>query len=57
VQQRILPIILPPRYQAELERRARESERDALQQARWILKQALSPSDRADHRAAVEAGA
>ena len=55
MQQRVLPIILPPRLQAELERRARESERDALQQARWILKQALNPSDRAD-RPAVEAG-
>jgi hypothetical protein len=49
VRQKILPIILPPRYQAELERQARQSERDAVQQARWLLKRALgseAPADR-----------
>lgn len=39
---RTLPIILPPAMYERLEREARAQERDAVQQARWILKQALS---------------
>jgi hypothetical protein len=42
-----LPIILPPAMYERLEREARAQERDAVQQARWILKRALetSPTD------------
>jgi hypothetical protein len=36
-----LPIILPPAMYERLEREARAQERDAVQQARWILKRAL----------------
>jgi len=38
---KILPIILPPTLYKELERRAHAEDRDALQQARWILKREL----------------
>ena len=38
---RCLPILLPPSYYRRLEREARAAERDPVQQARWILKQAL----------------
>lgn len=37
-----LPINLPPALYERLEREGRAQERDAVQQARWILKQALS---------------
>jgi hypothetical protein len=36
-----LPIILPPAMYERLEREARAQERDAVQQARWILKRHL----------------
>ena len=36
-----LPIILPPAMYERLEREARTQERDAVQQARWILKRHL----------------
>ena len=39
---KVLPIVLPPSTYARLEREARAAERDPLQQARWILKQALA---------------
>lgn len=38
----ILPIILPKPLYKELERRAYAQERDPLQHARWLLKQALT---------------
>ena len=38
---KILPIVLPPTLYKQLERDGRAEERDALQQARWILKRAL----------------
>ena len=38
---KILPIVLSPDYYTRLEREADAQERDPLQQARWILKQAL----------------
>ena len=44
---RILPIILPRDAYAQLEREARAQERDPLQQARWILKQALEAGESA----------
>jgi hypothetical protein len=49
VRQKILPIILPSDAYARLERQARANERDTLQQARWLLKEALrreAPIDR-----------
>lgn len=52
-----LPIILPPAMYERLEREARAQERDAVQQARWILKRALStqtdPADRPDPKTAA----
>jgi hypothetical protein len=43
---KILPIILPPSMYRQLEREGRAQERDVLQQARWILKRALTdPND------------
>ena len=39
---KVLPIVLPSSTYARLEREARASERDPIQQARWILKQALT---------------
>ena len=39
---KVLPIALPPSTYAQLEREARAAERDPIQQARWILKQALT---------------
>ena len=39
---RILPIVLPPTLYRKLELDGRAQERDAVQQARWILKRALS---------------
>jgi hypothetical protein len=39
------PIVLPVELYTRLERDARANERDALQQARWLLKQALQESD------------
>jgi hypothetical protein len=41
----ILPIVLPKPLYKELERRAYAQERDPLQHARWLLKQALSDAD------------
>ncbi len=38
----ILPIVLPKPLYKELERRAYAEDRDPLQHARWLLKQALS---------------
>ena len=38
---KILPIVLPPTLYRKLELDGRAEERDALQQARWILKRAL----------------
>ena len=38
---KVLPIVLPSSTYARLEREARASERDPVQQARWILKQVL----------------
>ena len=38
---KVLPLILPPKSCAELERQARAQDRDPLQQARFILKRAL----------------
>jgi hypothetical protein len=50
MQPKILPIVLPPALYRKLELDGRAEERDAVQQARWILKRALSeqpalPSD------------
>lgn len=42
---KILPIVLPPSMYKQLERDARAEERDALQQARWILKRHLEDSN------------
>lgn len=39
---KILPIVLPPTLYKRLEREGRAEERDALQQARWILKRELT---------------
>ena len=38
---KVLPIILPSSYYQQLERRAQDNERDAVQEARWILKRHL----------------
>ena len=53
-----LPIILPPAMYERLEREARAQERDAVQQARWILKRALEvpqtdPANRPDPQTAA----
>jgi len=37
----VLPVILPAKAYAELERQARIQERHPVRQAQWILKQAL----------------
>ncbi len=55
---KVLPIALPSDAYARLERQARANERDALQQARWLLKEALkreTPTDRPAETAAVMA--
>jgi hypothetical protein len=41
VQPPVLPIVLPPPLYSELERQAEAQERDPVQQARWIIRQAL----------------
>jgi hypothetical protein len=41
VRTKCLPIVLPPAVYAQLEERAAAFERDALQEARWLLRQAL----------------
>ena len=41
---KILPIVLPPTLYRKLELDGRAEERDAVQQARWILKRALEGS-------------
>ena len=38
----VLPIVLPPPEYRRLQREARANERDPVQQARWLLKQALA---------------
>lgn len=38
---KVLPIVLPSDLYTRLESQARTQERDALQQARWLLKQAI----------------
>jgi len=43
MQNKILPIVLPPALYRKLEIDGRAQERDAVQQARWLLKQALEP--------------
>ena len=48
---RVLPIILPPSAYRRLELEARSQERDPVQQARWILRQALG--ERGDDRSAI----
>lgn len=52
---KILPIVLPPSMYKQLERDGRAQERDALQQARWILKRALTdqPAEPADPKTAA----
>jgi hypothetical protein len=51
---KILPIILPPTLYKRLERDGRAEERDALQQARWILKRALdAPAKTPDPKTAA----
>ena len=52
---KVLPIILPPSTYRRLELKARAQERDPLQQARWLLKQALSEPEN-DRSAALTAG-
>lgn len=50
------PIVLPVELYTRLERAARANERDALQQARWLLKKALkreSFTDRPEESAAA----
>jgi hypothetical protein len=48
---KILPIVLPPTLYRKLELDGRAEERDALQQARWILKRALEvPTDQTPPR-------
>ena len=42
---KVLPIILPPSAYRRLELEARAQERDPVQQARWLLKQALGEPD------------
>ncbi len=42
---KILPIVLPPKTYKRLEREAYAQERDPLQHARWLLKQALGDED------------
>ena len=50
---KVLPIILPPKTYRRLEREAQAEERDPLQHARWLLKQALGEPD--DRSAALTA--
>lgn len=40
--QDVLPVILPPWAHRELELWGRSEERDAIQQARWVLKRVLA---------------
>ncbi len=54
------PIVLPVDMYTRLERQARANERDALQEARWLLKEALkreTPADRPSDQAAALSGA
>ena len=53
------PIVLPTDIYIRLERQARANERDALQHARWLLKEALkreTPTDRPAETAAAVGG-
>ena len=43
---KILPIVLPPSLYRKLELDGRAQERDAVQQARWLLKRALEEPKR-----------
>ncbi len=45
MQNKVLPIALPPDSYTKLVREARANERDPVQQARWILKNALTDRD------------
>jgi hypothetical protein len=38
----VLPVVLPAKLYAELERQARAQERHPVRQAQWLLKQALA---------------
>lgn len=51
----ILPIVLPKPLYRELERMAQANERDPLQQARWMLRQALETPEPKDAPAALPA--
>lgn len=53
----ILPIVLPPEHLQRLEEMARSQDRTAVQQARYILKRAISryPNPEAVDRTPVEA--
>ena len=44
----ILPIVLPKPLYKELERRAYAQERDPLQHARWLLRQALTAEQKTE---------
>ncbi len=50
---KVLPIILPPEVYSRLAARAATFDRDALQEARWLLRQALGDVPQS---AAVERG-
>jgi hypothetical protein len=51
---KVLPIVLPPPLYRKLELDGRAQERDAVQQARWLLKQALGEPEN-DRSAALTA--
>lgn len=44
-QSKILPVVLPPHLYRKLERAGRDEDRDALQQARHILKRELEKDE------------
>jgi hypothetical protein len=46
MQNKVLPIVLPPALYRKLELEGRVQERDAVQQARFILKRELEKMDR-----------
>jgi len=56
---KLLPLYLPGEVYARLERVALAEERDPLQHARWLIKQAIERTDRDSQRTGlpVEAGA
>jgi len=53
---RLLPLYLPGEVYVRLERAALAEERDPLQHARWLIKQAVRRSEQ-DANVPVEAGA